>query len=307
MELDHELMMGHFAELRTTTFRGLLKNYRPYLITVLILLVGIVIHFIRVQILVKRRTVELRVSQAHASYLQRQAEHMARLSILGEMASTLAHELNQPLATIATYAQGLERHCVSGNINAKMVAEINSEIFAQTVRADKVIRHVRSFARKRMAARESRSIADTVHEAMDILSTMMPNLPPVTLDNRLSPGTMFKADHLQLQQVLFNLMRNAADSMLDLPSESRMINIILDRDDSGLIIAVVDHGPQVSAETLTHLFEPFFTTKPDGLGLGLAICKSIVEAHSGRLSVSPCDPPPGLVFLLNLPEFNDDE
>ena len=299
-------MIGPFADLRTTSFRGLLNNYRPHLLIALLLLVGVIIYFIRVQILIRRRTAQLRASRANARDLQRSAEHMARLSILGEMASTLAHELNQPLATIATYAQGLERHCANGNLNADMVAKVNGEIFAQTVRADKVIRHVRSFARKRMGVCEFRPIAETVQEAIDILSTMLPNLPPVTVDNRLLPGKVVEADHLQLQQVLFNLMKNAAESMSDLPAENRAINIILDRVGGDVTIAVMDRGPQVSAETLAHLFDPFFTTKPDGLGLGLSICKSILEAHSGRLSVAPRDPPPGLVFLLNLPEFSHD-
>ena len=306
MELDHELMIGPYADLRTTSLRGLLKNYRPYLLTALLIVLGVSVHFIRVQILVRRRTIELRESQANAYELQRRTEHMARLSILGEMASSLAHELNQPLATIAAYAQGLERNCASGQVSAEMISKVNKEIVAQTVRADKVIRQVRAFARKRMAANELRPIAETVNEAIDIFSTMLPGSPPVTLDNRLPAGKMLKADHQQVQQVLINLMRNAADAMSDLPPGRRMINIILDQAENDLTIAVADHGPQVPADTLAHLFEPFFTTKPDGLGLGLAICKSIAEAHSGKLSVYPRDPQPGLVFQINLPEYRNE-
>ena len=306
MELDQDLMIGPFAVLRTTTFRGLLNNYRPYLLIALFLFIGVIIYFIRVQILVRRRTAELRASQANARTLQRKAEHMARLSILGEMASTLAHELNQPLATIATYAQGLERHCANGQISIDMVAKVTGEIFAQTERADKVIRNVRAFARKRMGAYEFRPLADTVQEAINILSIALPNLPPVTVDNRLPAGKMLEADHLQLQQVLLNLMKNAAESMSELPLEQRVIKIILDRAGGDLTIAVIDNGPPISPETLNHLFEPFFTTKSDGLGLGLAICKSILEAHSGGLNVYPRTPNPGLVFLLNLPEFRHD-
>ena len=305
MELDRELMIGPFAELRTSTFRGLLKNYRAYLLTVLLLLLGIIAHFIRVQILVKRRTNELRHAQSIASDMQRKAEHMARLSILGEMSSTLAHELNQPLATIASYAQGLARHCAAGQLTKEMVSSVNNEIVAQTERADKVIRNVRSFARKRMAARESKALATTVQEAIETLSTMRSDFPKVTLENHLEPGAKLVADHLQIQQVLFNLMKNAADSMAGLPAEQRVINMILDRSESGYTIAVVDQGPPISADTLNHLFEPFFTTKTDGLGLGLAICKSIVEAHGGRLEVYSRHPSQGLVFLLNLPEMNN--
>jgi two-component system sensor histidine kinase TtrS len=307
LELDRDLMIGPYAELRTSSFRGIIKNYRPYLMAALIVLLGVAVYFIRVQILVKRRTIELRESRANAYKLQIKTEHMARLSILGEMASTLAHELNQPLATIAAYAQGLERNCASGLVNVDMVTKVNREIVAQTERADKVIRQVRTFARKRMAASELRPITETVNEAIANFSTMLPALPPVTLDNRLPAGKMLKADHQQIQQVLINLLKNAADAMIALPPESRMIDIILDQTGNDLTIAVADRGPQAPPETLAHLFEPFFTTKPDGLGLGLAICKSIAEAHSGKLSVHPRDPQPGLVFQLNLPEYRNNE
>ncbi|MBU0621774.1 MAG: PhnD/SsuA/transferrin family substrate-binding protein [Gammaproteobacteria bacterium] len=307
LELDRDLMIGPYAELRTSSFRGIIKNYRAYLLAALLVLVGVAVYFIRVQILVKRRTIELRESRAKAYELQIKTEHMARLSILGEMASTLAHELNQPLATIAAYAQGLERNCASGQVNTDMVSKVNHEIVAQTERADKVIRQVRTFARKRMAASELRPIADTVKEAIDNFSKMLPALPPVTLDTRLPPGKMLKADHQQIQQVLTNLMKNAADAMITLPAENRMIDIVLNQTGNDLTIAVADRGPQVPPETLAHLFEPFFTNKPDGLGLGLAICKSIAEAHSGKLSVHPRDPQPGLVFQLSLPEYRNDE
>lgn len=307
MELDRELMIGPYADLRSTSLRGVLKNYRPYLLAALFVLIAVSIHFIRVQLLIRRRTVELRESQANAYELQRKTEHMARLSILGEMASSLAHELNQPLATIATYAQGLNRNCASGQVNVEMVSKVNKEIVAQTERADKVIRHVRAFARKRMAAIELRPIAETVNEAMDIFSTMLPGSPPVVLDNHLPEGTMLRADHQQVQQVLINLMKNAADAMNGLPQENRMIDVILDRNNNDLTLSVADRGPQISADVLNRLFEPFFTTKPEGLGLGLAICKSIVEAHSGKLSVHLRDPQPGLVFQVNLPEYRNEQ
>ncbi len=306
MELDHELMIGPYADLRTTSLRGLIKNYRPYLLIALLIVIGISVYFIRVQILVRRRTKELRESRANAYELQIKTEHMARLSILGEMASSLAHELNQPLATISAYAQGMERNCASGQVNVDMVTKVNREIVAQTLRADKVIRQVRAFARKRMAASELRPIVETVNEAIDIFSTMLPEGPPVSLDNRLPADTMLKADHQQVQQVLINLMKNAADAMAGLPPESRKIDIVLDRTANDLTIAVADHGPQIPPDTLAHLFEPFFTTKRDGLGLGLSICKSIAEAHSGKLSVLPRETAPGLVFQLSLPEYPND-
>ena len=301
-ELYREMMLGPYADLRTSTFQGVLKNYRLFLLAVLLIFAGGVIHAVRVEYLVRRRTAELRAAQAEARDLQRKTEHMARLSILGEMSGTLAHELNQPLTTIAAYAQGMERRYANGRVDTALITETLREIFAQTERAAGVIRRVRNFAGKRAAAREVRPIAATVREAISLLTTLMPDLPPIVMDDQLPDATTVDADHLQLQQVLLNLMKNAAEAMRDLPILKRTISVALERVDDSLSVAVSDCGPTVLAETLAHLFEPFFTTKPDGLGLGLAICKSIIEAHGGRLQVEPRDPPPGLVFRFNLPD-----
>lgn len=304
-DLYHELMLGPYASLRTTTVRGLLKSYRPYLLAVLLLLIGIIVHVIRVEYLIMRRTSQLQAAQARTRELEREAEHMAKLSILGEMSGTLAHELNQPLATIATYAQGLERRCTAGTATPEIVAEVNQEIVAQTERAAGVIRRVRAFTRKRVAARERKLIIETVQEAIDLLATLLPKLPTVIFSNHLSPDAMIEADHLQVQQVLLNLMKNAADAMEYLPLSERRIEVLLEPASSGISIAVADRGQAISQDTLDHLFQAFFTTKPDGLGLGLAICKSIVEAHGGRLEVERRQPPPGLIFRFNLPQSPD--
>ncbi|HZV55526.1 MAG TPA: PhnD/SsuA/transferrin family substrate-binding protein [Rhodocyclaceae bacterium] len=301
-DLYRDLMAGPYAYLRTTTIEGLSKRYRPYLLAFFALLAGVIIHVIRVEYLVTRRTGELRAAQERAQDLQRESEHMARLSILGEMSGTLAHELNQPLTTIATYAQGLERHCATGQLNCALVKDANREIIAQTERASGVIRRVRAFARKRVAVREQRPLAETVREAVSMFSAMLPDLPPVLVESRLPAGTTVEADHLQVQQVLFNLLKNAADATAGLPLDRRVITVIQDRLEGALSIQVADRGPGVPVETMSHLFEPFFTTKQDGLGLGLAICKSIIEAHGGHLRAELRQPPPGLVFRFTLPD-----
>jgi two-component system sensor histidine kinase TtrS len=297
-DLYRDLMLGPYIELRSTTFRGLLKSYRPHVLISLSLLIATVIYVIW---LIRRHTLELRAARAQTRELQKEAEHMARLSILGEMAGTLAHELNQPLTTIATFAQGLERRCAAGPVDPAMVADANREIVAQTERAANVIRRVRAFTKKRMAVRECKSIGNTVEEAIDLFSNLLPDLPAVTLDDRLPTGAQIEADHLQLQEVMLNLMKNAADAMREQPATEREISIVLAREEGGISITVADRGPAVPAETIAHLFEPFFTTKPDGMGLGLSICRSIAEAHGGRLDVEPRNPPPGLAFRINLP------
>lgn len=300
-ELYREMMLGPYVDLRTSTFRGVLRNHRLFVLAALALFVGIIIHGIRVEATVQRRTRELRAAQTEARELQQKTEHMARLSILGEMSGTLAHELNQPLTTIAAYAQGMERRCAAGLVDPAVVAAANREIVAQTERADQVIRRVRAFTKKRMAVRECKPVATTVEEAVGLFSRLLPDLPEITIDDWLPMHAQIEADHLQLQEVLLNLMKNATDAMRELPAAEREIDITLARGEGVVSIAVADRGPPVPAETFAHLFEPFYTTKPDGLGLGLAICKSIAEAHGGRLEVKRRDPPPGLIFRINLP------
>jgi two-component system sensor histidine kinase TtrS len=297
-DLFRDLMIGPYVDLRSTTFRGLLKTYRPHVYLAVALLLAFMAYFVW---LIRHHAAELRAAREQARELQKEAEHMARLSILGEMAGTLAHELNQPLATIATYAQGLERRCAAGPVDPKVVAEANREIVAQTERADNVIRRVRAFTKKRMAVRECKQISTTVEEAVDLFSRLLPDLPEITIDDWLPMHAQIEADHLQLQEVLLNLMKNAADAMRDLPADEREIDITLAKGEGLVSIAVADRGPPVPADTFAHLFEAFFTTKADGLGLGLAICKSIAEAHGGRLEVERRDPPPGLIFRINLP------
>jgi two-component system sensor histidine kinase TtrS len=297
-DLFRELMIGPYLDLRSTTVRGILKAYRPHVFAAATLLALLCVYLAW---LVTRHVAELRAAREQARALQKEAEHMARLSILGEMAGTLAHELNQPLATIATYAQGLERRCSAGPVDPAIVAEANREIVAQTERADQVIRRVRAFTKKRMAVRECKPITTTVEEAVGLFSRLLPDLPEITVDDWLSMNAQIEADHLQLQEVLLNLMKNAADAMRELPADEREIDITLSKGEGVISITVADRGPPVPADTFAHLFEPFFTTKTDGLGLGLAICKSIAEAHGGRLEVEQRNPPPGLVFRISLP------
>jgi two-component system sensor histidine kinase TtrS len=297
-DLLRELMIGPYVDLRSTTFRGMLKTYRPHVMVTSALLLLLLIYVVW---LIRHHTAELRAAREEARELQKEAEHMARLSILGEMAGTLAHELNQPLATIATFAQGLERRCASGSLDPAMVADATHEIVVQTERADQVIRRVRAFTKKRMAVRECKQISTTVEEAVDLFSRLLPDLPEITIDDWLPMYAQIEADHLQLQEVLLNLMKNAADAMRELPADEREIDITLAKGEGVVSLSVADRGPPVPANIFAHLFEPFYTTKADGLGLGLAICKSIAEAHGGRLEVEHRTPPPGLVFRINLP------
>ena len=313
-ELYRELQTGPYAYLREVTPEGLARRYWPYLLAAFLALAGFIVHLVRVEYLVKRRTAELsealaarNAAEARMRTQQEQADHLARLSILGELAGTLAHELNQPLTTIGTYAQSLQRRVKAGQIDAAAFVEANREIAAQAERAGGIIQRIRAFARKRAPVRERRSPADLVRESAALFSGMLPEVPPVVVENDLPPDAAVSADPLQVQQVLLNLLKNAADATRALPAERRSITLRIERDGAWYRICVHDRGPGLSDELRARLFEPFFTTKPDGMGLGLSICKTIAEAHGGRLWAESHAEGPGLAFCFTLPDADHAE
>lgn len=310
-DLFRELKTGPYAHLRESSVQALAGRYWPHLLVLVLGLLIFVVHAVRVEHLVKRRTEELsealaarRTAEARMKHQQEQAEHLSRLSILGELSGTLAHELNQPLTTIATYAQGLRRRSEAGRLDPAALDQASSEIAAQAERAGGIIQRIRAFARKRAAVREERVAGRLVREAVTLFSDMMPSLPAVGIEDRAGPGARVQADPLQIQQVMLNLLKNAADAMESSPPPQREISVRIERDGTWIRIWVLDRGPGLDAELASRLFEPFFTTKADGLGLGLSISKSIVEAHGGRLTAVSRSDGPGLAMSFTLPAFD---
>jgi two-component system sensor histidine kinase TtrS len=231
---------------------------------------------------------------------------MSRLSVLGELSGTLAHELNQPLAAIANYANSLMRRADNQRLTETAVREAAAEIAGQSERAAGILGRIRAFARKRTASREQVAPHDLVDEAVTLFRGMLAHAPAVAIDDLLPPGMLIEVDRLQIQQVLLNLLKNAWDASRTQAPERQRIDIELDSEADNLRIAVRDYGSGLELAARERLFEPFFTTKPDGLGLGLSICRSIAEAHGGRLSTeSPAEQPGlgcmGALFVFTLP------
>jgi two-component system sensor histidine kinase TtrS len=307
-ELFRDLQIGPYAYLRETTLQALAYRYWPLLLLFFAALAGWIVHAIRVEQQVHARTAALRqalaqrdAAEAGMRAHQEQFDHLSRLSILGELSGTLAHELNQPLATIANYAQSLVRRLDSGRYTPAILAEASQEIAAQAARAGGIVRRIRTFARKRAAVRERRPLADMVREAVALFGGMLPGAPRMDIADRLPPGTLVEADALQIEQVLLNLLKNAADAMQELPPDARAIDVTLEREGRTYRIAIRDRGVGLAPASTQQLFEPFFTTKPDGMGLGLSICKTIVEAHGGRLWAEVNAGAPGMTFIFTLP------
>lgn len=307
-ELFRDLQIGPYAYLRETTLQALARRYWPFLLLFFAALAGWIVHAVRVEQQVHARTAALRqalaqrdAAEAGMRAHQEQFDHLSRLSILGELSGTLAHELNQPLAAIANYAQSLVRRLDSGRYTPDILAEASREIAAQAARAGGIVHRIRAFARKRAAVRERRPLADMVREAAALFGGMLPGAPRIDIADRLPPGTPVEADALQVEQVLLNLLKNAADAMQDLPPDARAIDVTLEREGRTYRIAIRDHGAGLAPASVQHLFKPFFTTKPDGMGLGLSICKTIIEAHGGRLWAEANAGTPGMTFIFTLP------
>jgi two-component system sensor kinase FixL len=253
------------------------------------------------------RDISARVAAEHAAaQAQERLAHVARLSTMGEMAAGLAHELNQPLAAITTYAQACQRMLDKDEASdAVDIREALVEIGRQALRAGEVIRRLRGFVANRAVRPEligcNRLLEDAVSLARPDLRAndvrlrlnVAPNLPDVM------------ADAVQLQQVLINLIRNAIDATLQGGAAQREIRLCALCAPAGVEISVHDHGPGLDSAALTNLFHPFFTTKPHGTGLGLAISRTIVQAHGGTLAYRK-EPGGGACFFFTLPALCGD-
>jgi PAS domain S-box-containing protein len=239
--------------------------------------------------------------EEHVRELQEQLAHVARLSTMGEMASGLAHELNQPLAAIIAYADASQELVDSGRIDREKLLEVLRAISSQADRAGKIILRLRNLVRKSRPVRAPIQVNDAVREIAAVLEPDFRHAA-VRLRLELCPDELLPtapADFVQIQQVLLNLLRNALDATAG--TERREVSVTTQLDPEGRIeVAIHDRGRGVSREEAERLFEPFYTTKPDGLGMGLPISRSIVEAHGGRLWLTP-NPEGGMTAKFVLP------
>ena len=208
----------------------------------------------------------------------------SRLLTVGEMASTLAHELNQPLAAIASYNQGCVRRLRSGQWNAEEIAATLEKASAQAERAGQVIQRVREFLRNREPTRTAHDVNDVmsgVAKLVELEAEQAQVELKLKLHADLRPVLM---DRIMVEQVVLNLVKNAIDAMKNTDQISRSLTMTTMPSGDGVVeVSVTDHGHGITAESEAELFKPFFTTKPEGMGIGLNICRSIVELHEGRL------------------------
>jgi signal transduction histidine kinase len=238
---------------------------------------------------------ELRVRQHQAGLA-----HAARLSTLGGMAAGLAHEINQPLSAIVSYASGSARRIRAGEIEPAALLSVVDSIASEALRAAETLRRIREFVRSSEATRTRADLNALVREALYFAEAEARELG-VTLRLALTMAPLdVEVDPIQLEQVFLNLVRNGFESMADGQPAPREVTIETAASDGAVEVVVRDTGIGVPPESAHRLFEPFFTTKREGLGLGLPISRSIVEAHGGELWASP-SAPRGTAFHVRLP------
>lgn len=230
--------------------------------------------------------------------VQSELIHISRLSELGQMVSALAHEVNQPLSAIRNYASAGERFLDGGD--AERVGMTLRKIEEQARRADGIVRRLRAFVRKEETGRRPENLPKLIEEAAALALVGSKGQGVVFTTQLDSDADVVLVDKIQIQQVLLNLMRNAIEAMTG--QEKQLLSVMTDRAEPGMIgLSVVDTGPGLDRFVRERLFQPFVTTKNNGLGVGLSICRSIVEAHGGQLSVKD-NPGGGTIFRFTLPD-----
>ena len=224
--------------------------------------------------------------------------HVSRVNSMGQMAGALAHELNQPLTATANYARAALRLLAVPAPNLERIRQAMDHALEQTVRSGEIIRRLRAFVTRDQVARQPESIAQLIQEASALalvgakehgikaLISIDPDMPEVAIDR------------VQIQQVLLNLIRNAVEAMDGRAVRELGVAAVARADD--VLISVTDTGGGIPPEIKAKLFQPFVTTKSEGMGIGLSICRTIIEAHSGRLWVE-ANPAGGSAFRFTLP------
>jgi PAS domain S-box-containing protein len=231
---------------------------------------------------------------------QSELERVARLTTVGAMAATIAHELNQPLAAIVSNGSAGLRWLDRPEPNLEEAHLAFERVVSEGHRAAHIITGIRAMFRKDSGARSPVAINELV---CDVVSTSLGELKrgrvslALELLDDLPP---VQADRVQLQQVLLNLLTNASDSMASITDRPHMLCVRSEHLEDWILVSVQDSGTGINPEHAERMFDAFFTTKPNGIGLGLSICRSIVESHGGRLSVFPAHPH-GSVFQVMLP------
>jgi PAS domain S-box-containing protein len=246
-------------------------------------------------------TERMRAEEAYRE-AQMALAHANRVATMGQLTASITHEVNQPITAAVTYASAARRFLSAEPPNFREVDDALSKIVKEGNRAGEVVERVRALVKKVPARKDTVAIDDAILEVIALTRAEAAN-------NSVSVRTQFaeglprvQGDRVQLQQVILNLVVNAIQAMSAIREGPRELQISIDAvpSEGSVRVGVRDTGHGLSPESLSRLFEPFYTTKPEGMGMGLSICRSIIEAHGGRLWAIPCEPQ-GALFQFTIP------
>ncbi len=227
--------------------------------------------------------------------------HIARLTTAGEITASIAHEVNQPLSAILNNANACLRMLAGPSVNLEELRDAVADIAELSTRASEVISGIRAFLRKSLPEKELLEINFVIQEVVTLMAAQL-EMHEVSAHIELTPGLpKVLGDRILLQQLMLNLIINAIDAMSCVVERPRELRIRSERCEAGtVLVAVRDSGTGLDASQINSIFDAFVTTKPSGLGMGLAICRSIIEAHEGRLWARPNESY-GATFQFTLP------
>ncbi len=227
-------------------------------------------------------------------------QHMSRVSMLGQLSASIAHQLNQPLASILGNAEAAQKMLHRDPVDLAELREICTDIVAQNHHAAQVIRRLSVLFKRGEPLFEPLDVNEMVRDTIELTRSML-TMRHVTALTQLAPDLApVSGDRVQLQQLLLNLVVNACDAVAELPDDRRVVTIRTAAEADGVHLCVTDRGPGVPSGAADRLFEPFWSTKPRGMGMGLAVCRSIAEAHRGTLTAGNA-PGGGADFCLRMP------
>jgi signal transduction histidine kinase len=246
-----------------------------------------------------RAEAEARESEQRYREVQMELAHANRVATMGQLSASIAHEINQPIAAAVTYADAALRWLGAYPPNLEEVREALGLILESGVRAGEVMDRIRALVKKAPPQKDSLRINDVILEVIALTSRELEKNGILAQTQLAQSLPEIQGDRVQLQQVVLNLLINAIEAISGMSEGPRELLISTAKTDPGVLISVRDSGPGLTPESVERLFESFYTTKPGGLGMGLSICRSIIEAHGGRLWAS-ANEPRGAVFQFTL-------
>jgi signal transduction histidine kinase/ligand-binding sensor domain-containing protein len=250
-------------------------------------------HTERLRLLEDQRAAEQRVADVRV-----QLDHVSRVAMAGEMAASLAHEVSQPLSAMVNNAEAGRRLLAQGTPDRGELSELLDDVLADGMRASQVVRSLRAFVRPRRPELGAVDVSAVVREMLPLVERELRD-NKVVLDLSLTdPLPPIDGVHVQIGQVVVNLVKNACEALAGVPGERR-ISVSTAVVADSVQLEVRDNGPGLADEVASRVFDPFVTTKPEGLGMGLAICRAIAEAHGGNLTMAPATP--GLSVMFTVP------